>query len=231
MAVPALARQDADDPAPLEHAPSPRSWGRAFGDIRKAVDQRELWGHLGWQDIKQRYRRSVIGPLWITISMAVTAAALGGLYSQLFGQPIGTFMPYVTVGFMIWYFISACVLEGTETFIANEGLIRFLPAPLMIYVFRTVWRQILFFAHNVVVYVIVLAIFFRQLDQPYTMVNNNPSAIVSPRPELVGADGDPGLRADRHQRAVGDACCSGSSPRASGTSRRWSAASCSCSSP
>ena len=181
MAVPALARQDADDSAPLEHAPSPRSWGRAFGDIRKAVDQRELWGHLGWQDIKQRYRRSVIGPLWITISMAVTAAALGGLYSQLFGQPIGTFMPYVTVGFMIWYFISACVLEGTETFIANEGLIRFLPAPLMIYVFRTVWRQILFFAHNVVVYVIVLAIFFRQLDQPYRMVKQ------------TRTDGQPGI--------------------------------------
>ena len=123
-------------------------------------------------------------------------------------------MPYVTVGFMIWYFISACVLEGTETFIANEGLIRFLPAPLMIYVFRTVWRQILFFAHNVVVYVIVLAIFFRQLDQPYTMVNNNPSAIVHPGlswwalmaiPAFVlivvnGAVGDPAVR--DHLRAL-----------------------------
>ncbi|WP_372460454.1 galactan export ABC transporter permease subunit Wzm/RfbD [Actinomycetospora soli] len=177
MAVPALARPGADDPSDDDaaggdlHGASPRSWRRAFGDIRQAIAQRELWGHLGWQDIKQRYRRSTIGPLWITISMAVTAAALGGLYSQLFGQPIGTFMPYVTVGFMIWYFISACVLEGTETFIANEGLIRFLPAPLMIYVFRTVWRQVLFFAHNVVVYVIVLAIFFGQLDEPYRMIN------------------------------------------------------------
>ncbi|MCD2193353.1 ABC transporter permease [Actinomycetospora endophytica] len=140
--------------------------------MKAAIDQRELWGHLGWQDVKQRYRRSTIGPLWITISMAVTAAALGGLYSQLFDQPIGTFMPYVTVGFMIWYFISACVLEGTETFIANEGLIRFLPAPLMIYVFRTVWRQVLFFAHNLVVYVIVLAIFFPELTRPYQMVHN-----------------------------------------------------------
>ncbi|WP_433801079.1 galactan export ABC transporter permease subunit Wzm/RfbD [Actinomycetospora sp. CA-084318] len=177
MAVPALARPGADDPSDDDaagadlHGASPRSWRRAFGDIRQAIAQRELWGHLGWQDIKQRYRRSTIGPLWITISMAVTAAALGGLYSQLFGQPIGTFMPYVTVGFMIWYFISACVLEGTETFIANEGLIRFLPAPLMIYVFRTVWRQVLFFAHNVVVYLIVLAIFFGQLDEPYRMIN------------------------------------------------------------
>jgi ABC-2 type transport system permease protein len=186
VAVPALARRGADDPSgPHDaaaaadlHAPSPRSWRRAFGDIGQAIEQRELWGHLGWQDIKQRYRRSTIGPLWITISMAVTAAALGGLYSQLFGQPIGTFMPYVTVGFMIWYFISACVLEGTETFIANEGLIRFLPAPLMIYVFRTVWRQVLFFAHNVIVYVIVLAIFFPQLSQPYQMVR--PQGVVHP---------------------------------------------------
>ena len=179
MAVPALERQDADDPRPvgtlpdLPLGPSPRSWGRAVADIRMALAQRELWGHLGWQDIKQRYRRSVIGPLWITISMAVTAGALGGLYSQLFGQPIATFMPYVTVGFMVWYFISACVTEGTETFIANEGLIRFLPAPVMIYVFRTVWRQVLFFAHNLVVYVVVLVIFFRYLDEPYRMVSPN----------------------------------------------------------
>jgi ABC-type polysaccharide/polyol phosphate export permease len=186
VAVPALARRGADDPSGPDdvagaadlHTPSPRSWRRAFGDIRQAIAQRELWGHLGWQDVKQRYRRSTIGPLWITISMAVTAAALGGLYSQLFGQPIGTFMPYVTVGFMIWYFISACVLEGTETFIANEGLIRFLPAPLMIYVFRTVWRQVLFFAHNLVVYVIVLAIFFPELTRPYQMVH--PNGVVHP---------------------------------------------------
>ncbi len=184
VAVPALERPDADDAedpaasAELLLTPSPRSWGRAFGDIRQAIAQRELWGHLGWQDIKQRYRRSVIGPLWITISMAVTAGALGALYSQLFGQPIATFMPYVTVGFMIWYFISACVTEGTETFISNEGLIRFLPAPLMIYVFRTVWRQSLFFAHNLAVYVVVLAIFFTQLDEPYQMIR--PQGVLHP---------------------------------------------------
>ena len=182
MAVGAIERPDAEPSGPAAEewttAP-PRSWSRAFGDIGQAVAQRELWGHLGWQDIKQRYRRSVIGPLWITISMAVTALALGGLYSQLFGQPIGTFMPYVTVGFMIWYFISACVTEGTETFIANEGLIRFLPAPLMIYVFRTVWRQSLFFAHNVVVYVVVLAVFFTQIDQPYQMIVK-PEGILHP---------------------------------------------------
>jgi ABC-2 type transport system permease protein len=55
---------------------SSRSWSRAFGDLRTGWQQRQLWGHLGWQDIKQGYRRSVIGPLWITISLGVQALGM-----------------------------------------------------------------------------------------------------------------------------------------------------------
>ena len=132
-------------------------------DIREGVKQRELWGHLGWQDIKQRYRRSVIGPLWITLSMAITAAGLGLLYSQLFGAQIQTFLPYITVGFIVWNFMLGCLTEGTETFIRNEGLIKHLPAPITVYALRTVWRLTLMFAHNMLVYFVVVAIFWSDL--------------------------------------------------------------------
>lgn len=57
----------------------------AWSDLKRGFAQRELWLALGWQDIKQRYRRSTLGPLWITISRAVMAIALALLYSQLFG--------------------------------------------------------------------------------------------------------------------------------------------------
>ncbi|ROP39162.1 ABC transporter permease [Saccharothrix texasensis] len=154
-------------PAPL--APNSRTFARAFGDVRDAWRQRELWGHLGWQDIKQRYRRSVIGPLWITISMGTTALALGLLYSQLFNQELGTFLPYVTAGFIIWHFVLGVVTEGTEVFIANEGLIKHLPAPITVHVLRMVWRQTLFLMHNMVVYLVVLVIFFPTLSESYRM--------------------------------------------------------------
>ncbi|MEO9220629.1 MAG: ABC transporter permease, partial [Mycobacteriaceae bacterium] len=49
-------------------APPSRSFARAYGDLKSGFDQRELWAHLGWQDIKQRYRRSFLGPIWITIA-------------------------------------------------------------------------------------------------------------------------------------------------------------------
>jgi ABC-2 type transport system permease protein len=143
--------------------------GRALDDIRAGLHQRELWAHLGWQDIKQRYRRSVIGPLWITISMGVTAVGLGILYAVLFKHPIKVFLPYVTTGFIVWGFINGCLTEGMDTFIANEGLIKHLPAPLTVYALRTVWRQTLMLMHNLIVYVIMLAIFFTSLDHPYQM--------------------------------------------------------------
>lgn len=140
-----------------------RSWSRAFGDLTQGWKQRPLWGYLGWQDIKQRYRRSVLGPLWISITMAVVATAMGILYGTLFDEDIRTFLPYVATGLLIWYFINGCILEGSEVFIANEGLIRFLPAPLSLHVYRLIWRQTLFFAHNLVVWAALMIIFPRPL--------------------------------------------------------------------
>ncbi|SDJ21530.1 ABC-2 type transport system permease protein [Actinokineospora alba] len=148
---------------PVVHAG--RTFSRAVEDLRQGFAQRELWGHLGWQDIKQRYRRSVIGPLWITLSMAVTAAGLGVLYATLFDTDIKTFLPYLTVGFIVWNFMLGCMTEGADTFISNEGLIKHLPAPLTVYALRTVWRLALMFLHNLLVYVVVLAIFFPYLVQ------------------------------------------------------------------
>ena len=54
-----------------------RTMGRAWGDLVAGFGKRELRLHLGWQDIKQRYRRSVLGPFWITITTGATAVAMG----------------------------------------------------------------------------------------------------------------------------------------------------------
>jgi ABC-2 type transport system permease protein len=166
----------AEPPPAAADVAGPRSWRRAFGDLGAGLRQRPLWGYLGWQDIKQRYRRSVLGPLWISISMGVIATAMGLLYGTLFGQPLATFLPYVATGLLIWRFVEGCVLEGSEVFIANEGLIRFLPAPLTLHIYRLVWRQTLFFAHNLVIWAIIVAIF--QVPLGWTLLLALPAFVV-----------------------------------------------------
>ncbi|AWH91138.1 ABC transporter permease [Dietzia lutea] len=136
---------------------------RAVADLRQGLGQRELWLSLGWQDIKQRYRRSTLGPLWITIATGVMAVALGLLYSILFQIPLAEFLPHVTVGLIMWGFISGCIKEGSEVFIANEGLIKQLPSALSVHVYRLVWRQFLFLCHNLVIWVLLMVIFPRPL--------------------------------------------------------------------
>ena len=132
---------------------------RAVADMTDGLRRHQLWLHLGWQDIKQRYRRSVLGPLWITIATGTTAVAMGGLYSKLFHLELSEHLPYVTLGLIVWGLLSASILEGAEVFVANEGLIKQLPTALSVHVYRLVWRQALLFAHNIVIYVIIAMIF------------------------------------------------------------------------
>lgn len=146
-------------------APPSRSqtFGAAWSDLVRGAKQHELWLQLGWQDIKQRYRRSVLGPLWITIATGVMALALGLLYSVLFRIPVAEFLPHVTVGLIMWGFISGCIREGSEVFIANEGLIKQLPSALSVHVYRLVWKQTLFLLHNLVIWGILMLVFPRHL--------------------------------------------------------------------
>jgi ABC-2 type transport system permease protein len=150
--------------------PVPGALRRAVDDLVDGWRLKQLWGHLGWQDIRQRYRRSVLGPIWISISMAVTAVALGILYAGLFGNDLSEQLPYILVGFIIWGFISGCISEGSEVFVANEGLIKHLPSPISVHVYRLVWRQTLFFLHNLVVYAVMLVVFPQPLDWSFLLV-------------------------------------------------------------
>jgi ABC-2 type transport system permease protein len=136
-----------------------RTFGRAWGDLAGGFGKRELWLQLGWQDIKQRYRRSVLGPFWITIATGATAVAMGLLYSKLFKLELAEHLPYVTMGLIVWNLINAAIIEGSEVFIANEGLIKQLPTPLSVHVYRLVWRQLILFGHNMIIFVIIAMIY------------------------------------------------------------------------
>ena len=143
----------------LKHGLTKRNFAKAVNDIRDGWARRALWSTMGLQDIRHRYRRSVIGPFWLTISMGVMVAALGLLYGAIFGQQLDDYLPYVASGFVCWGLISTLILDGTNAFIASEGLIKQLAAPLSVHVYTVVWRTLLIFLHNVWIYFAV-AIWF-----------------------------------------------------------------------
>jgi lipopolysaccharide transport system permease protein len=128
----------------------------AIKDIVAASTRYPLIAMLGWQDVRQRYRRSILGPFWLTISMGVMIATLGLVFGQIFKSPMEEFLPFLTAGLVHWGFITATLINGCSGFISAEGIIKQLPIPLFVHIMRLVWQNLIILAHNIVIFPLVL---------------------------------------------------------------------------
>ena len=146
--------------APASSTPLPPSQtALALQDVVEGACAFRLWGMLGWQDIRQRYRRSTLGPFWLTISMGALVGGLGVLYAGLFRMDVADYLPFVAAGLIIWGLLSGLITEGCAAFIGAEGIIKQVNLPLSVHVYRVVWRNLIVFAHNVAIYVAAAVIF------------------------------------------------------------------------
>lgn len=128
----------------------------AIKDITDAARRYSLVGMLGWQDVRQRYRRSALGPFWLTISMGVMIGTIGIVFGQIFQTPMKEYLPFLAAGMILWNFMSTVVMEGCTAFIAAEGIIKQLPIPLFVHILRMIWRNVLILLHNIVIFPLVL---------------------------------------------------------------------------
>jgi ABC-type polysaccharide/polyol phosphate export permease len=131
----------------------------AARDLAAGLVRWWLWALVGWWDIKQRYRGSVLGPFWLTLSTAIMIGSLGVLYSQLFQIEIQTYLPYLSLGILGWGLISSLLNESCTAFISAEHVIKQIRMPLSVHLYRVVLRNLIVFAHNIVVFAIVALAF------------------------------------------------------------------------
>ncbi|WP_247996545.1 ABC transporter permease [Brucella tritici] len=136
----------------------------AIDDISEALSKYRLALIFGWQDVAQRYRRSRVGAFWLTLNMAVFISALGLIFGTLFQSDMRVFLPYLCAGVITWGFISACLSEGCGAFTSSEGIILQVRMPLFTHIMRVIWRNIIIFAHNIVIYPVLLLILGRMIS-------------------------------------------------------------------
>jgi len=123
----------------------------AWGDIGVGFSQNWMWIELALQDIRQRYRGSILGPFWLTLSMAIMVGAMGVIYSRLFGAQADAYLPYLMLGLIIWQFFSSLAIDGCQTFLAAEQIIQQVSMPYTVHAYRVVFRNLIVLAHNAVI--------------------------------------------------------------------------------
>ncbi|EHM02012.1 ABC-2 type transporter [Acetobacteraceae bacterium AT-5844] len=136
-------------------ASNPRRAARAMADLAAGFSSWRLAWALARLDLRNRYRGSVIGPFWVTLSTAVMVVGLGLLYSTLLKQDITVFLPHLAVSLIIWNTLSTLVSEATTCLSSADGVIRQLPLPLTTHALRCVFRNAFSAAHSLPLIIVV----------------------------------------------------------------------------
>ena len=137
----------------------PRSLSEtAADDLLRGLRKRELWGRLGWLDVKRRYRRTTIGPFWNSITLAIYVLAVGTVGAAIWHQNIYDYLPYLVSGMVVWTLVSSIITESCSLFIAGQSLFRNIRFDYSVLAYALVWRNFLILLHNFAVYFVIVLV-------------------------------------------------------------------------
>ncbi|MGY3445839.1 glycosyltransferase involved in cell wall biosynthesis/ABC-type polysaccharide/polyol phosphate export permease [Bradyrhizobium sp. USDA 4473] len=134
------AAKDASSSAPGLH----RQTAGPVGAIRIAAA-------LAWSDMRHRYVRSLLGPFWMSIQMAIMVAVLGSVIGHFSNAGALARLPMLAASLTAWTFLNSVVLDATTALQNSASLIKDRALPPVIFLLQCTFRQALFAAHNAVV--------------------------------------------------------------------------------
>lgn len=128
----------------------------AADDVTETAKLWRLVWTLSWLDIRLRYRGSLLGPFWLTLSTAVMVGAMGFLYARLFHIDLHIYLPFLSTSLVLWGALSGLTADGCTCFTQSESMVRAMRMPLCVHAARVVIRNALIFLHNTPVIGVVL---------------------------------------------------------------------------
>ena len=136
----------------------------AVSDIREGLRRRRSWSYLAVENVKNRYRRTVLGPWWLTLQMVILIVGISIVFGQLLNTDLRTFLPYVGLGYIAFSLLSGLTSAAAVVFIAGSSTLKSTRQPLSNLVLRDVGVEFINFAHNMVIYLVFLVIGFVPLS-------------------------------------------------------------------
>jgi lipopolysaccharide transport system permease protein len=140
-------------------AANPRHTERALADLRDGLSQWRLALALARLDLRNRYRGSVLGPLWMSLSTLIMLIGLGLLYGTLFKFKLSNYLPHLAVSLIVWQWMAGFINDSCATLTSAEGVIRQMRLPYTLHALRVAFRNTLVAAHSLALIPIVFLIF------------------------------------------------------------------------
>ena len=116
---------------------------------------------IAYDEIKIKYRRSILGPAWISINMLITILALGLVFSNIFNVNAKNYIAYVFCGLLSWSFISSVVLDSVTLYLSSS--IKNYNFPVFFFPLKNTFKNLIISSHNLLIYIFLFLFFDKSI--------------------------------------------------------------------
>jgi ABC-type polysaccharide/polyol phosphate export permease len=133
-------------------------------DIISGAKQWRIWSALSWNNIKMQYRRTLLGPIWITLQHTVFIITLGYMFATIQKENFSSFFVYFATGYTFWILIASFITMAGQTFLGINNLPNMTRSALSNHIYLQFSSQMLMFVHIIIPLIIIYLIFYDSLD-------------------------------------------------------------------
>jgi len=132
----------------------------AFRDLIDGFRLAPLWLTLGWEQTAARFRRTVLGPFWLTANLLAMAFALSFIFGELFGN--GNWranFALIISGILCWSITGGFLADAANAFISAGDLMNTMRLPLTFHVLLMMYKNVInFLAQLIALWVVLLVL-------------------------------------------------------------------------
>jgi len=131
---------------------------KSFKEISEIIRYKELLKNLISRDIRKRYKRSVLGFLWVMLDPLLMMLVLYFVFAGLFGRTINNYAAYVISGITMWQLFAQGTKVSSKAFINNRSLLSKLYMPKLIFPISVVASSLVHFVFALVPLIVIALI-------------------------------------------------------------------------
>ncbi len=121
------------------------NYAAAIADIVEGARLAPLWLSLGWQQTIARFRRTILGPFWLSVNLIVIGFAMTFVFGGMAAGGANALLPKLLSGLLTWSVLGAPVAEATGVFISAGPMMTAQKVPLSFHVYLMMFRAFINF--------------------------------------------------------------------------------------
>jgi ABC-type polysaccharide/polyol phosphate export permease len=117
------------------------------------------WLYSAWITFLIRYRKTLLGPLWVIAGPAMFVLVLGTLFERVTSHNSSLFVPHLAIGFIAWNYITNITSAAPRLFANNKAALLHGPANHLAIALKIMSGALIVFLHQAVVIAITLVLY------------------------------------------------------------------------